>query len=88
MAEQKNLRLVRMADFRNRALVASCRELLELSEAGIIVGHAFVVKFGPGDHRAGLTGDYGRLPAEALSAAFMLERHLTGGLAPTFTAAR
>lgn len=52
------------------------RELLELAEAGKAHGLTFVVKLGPGDHLAGVAGDYKRHPAEALQATFMMEREL------------
>jgi hypothetical protein len=80
----QRLNVVEMAGFRNRELIATLRDLLDLAEAGAIMGHAFVVKFGPGDHRAGFSGEYKRQPAEALTATFMLERHLSGTLPPLY----
>lgn len=72
------LNVVRMGEFRNRELVATLKEMLELAEAGKILGHAFVVKLGPGDHRGGVSGDYKRSPAEALTATVLMERQLSG----------
>lgn len=83
---QARPKLVAMAEFKNRALIATLRELTELAEAGVIHGLAFVVKFGPGDHRAGLSGDYKRMPSEALPATFLMERHLAGASPPIYEA--
>lgn len=88
MTAQQKVNLVDMTEFRNRETVATLRDMLELAEAGVIVGHAFVVKFGPGDHRAGWSGDYKRLPSEALTATFMMERHLAGTLPPLYESSR
>lgn len=83
---QAQPRLVAITQYKNRALVATLRELTKLAEAGVIHGHAFIVKFGPGDHRAGLSGDYKRMPAEALTAAVLMERHLAGASPPIYEA--
>lgn len=74
------LNVVRLGEFRNRELVATLKEMLQLAEAGSIHAHAFVIKLGPGEHRAGLSGDYARSPAEALTATFIMERQLSGAL--------
>lgn len=76
--------VVQLREFKNRDLVDTMRELLALAEAGHIEGHCFVVKLGAGDHRAGVTGDYKRAPAEALQATFLMERFLMGPPATRF----
>jgi hypothetical protein len=76
------VKLVSLTEYKNRELVAVLRELLELAEGGAAHGLAFVVKLGRGDHRAGMAGDYKRRPEEALSATFLLERHLMKGQTP------
>lgn len=70
------MNVVSLSRFRNKELVAILRELTELAERGQITAHAFVVKFGPNDHRAGVSGDYKRNPEEALTATFRMERRL------------
>jgi hypothetical protein len=79
-----NVKVVSLQRHRNRALVAVCRELLQHAEDGDLQGLCFVGKFGRGDHRAGLAGDYKRNPSEALTATFMMERFLTDELPPVF----
>lgn len=59
-------------------MVAALKDLITLAEAGGVLGLAFVAKFGPDDHRAGIVGDYRRSPEEAMSATFRLERALRG----------
>lgn len=76
------MRVVSLNKHKNRELVAVLEEMLELARAGNLHGLAFVTKFGHGDHRAGAVGDYRRFPEEALSATFLLERHLMAGRAP------
>jgi hypothetical protein len=70
------MNVVRMTEFRNRELVAVCRELLRLAEKGEAQGLAFVVKLGRRSHRPGLVGDYTRNPEEGLAAAFRLRDSL------------
>lgn len=70
------MNVVRLVVFRNRELVAVCKDLLALAESGEAQGLAFVVKLKGRTHRAGLAGDYGRSPAEALSAATRLQQKL------------
>lgn len=47
-----------------------------MAEAGEVQGFAFLLEFGPKEHRAGMAGEYRRDPGKALQATFMLERHL------------
>lgn len=70
------MKLVNLAEYRNRELVAVCKELLRLAEEGEAMGLAFVLKLGRGDHRGGLSGDYRRNPDEALAAAVRLKMSL------------
>jgi hypothetical protein len=70
------MNVVRLAEFKNRELVAVCRELLRLAEKGEAHGLAFVVKLGRRCHRPGLAGDYSRNPEEALSAALRIKDSL------------
>lgn len=70
------MNVVRLAEFRNRELVAVCRELLQLAERGEAHGLAFVVKLGRKSHRPGLCGDYSRNPAEALMATTRMKDRL------------
>lgn len=72
----RRLRVVRLAAYRSRGVVAVLKDLLKLAEVGDVQGLTFVAKFGPGDHRAGIAGDYRRSPEEAMSATFKLERAL------------
>lgn len=81
---EASVTVVSLQRFRNRELVAVCKELLKQAEAGGMQGLTFVGKFGPRDHRAGLAGDYKKDPAQALSAAVRLERFLAGELPRTF----
>lgn len=74
------LKVVGLRAFKNRELVATLKEMLRLAEAGSIHAHAFVIKLGPGEHRAGLSGDYAHSPAEALTATFIMEQQLSGAL--------
>jgi hypothetical protein len=75
----QRMKLVNLSAHKNREVAAVLRELLEHAENGELQGFAFVAKMGHRDHRAGLTGDYRRHPEEALSATFLLERHLMSG---------
>lgn len=70
------MNVVSLAEFRNRELVAVCRDLLDLFERGDGQGLAFVVKIGRKTHRPGLAGDYTSDPDEALVAAGLLWRRL------------
>lgn len=70
------MNVVHLAEFKNRELVAVCRELLQLAEKGEAQGLVFVVKLGRKAHRPGLCGDYSRNPAEALAAATRLKQRL------------
>lgn len=65
-----------MEKYRRQDVIEAARGLLEAAEAGTIDGIAFVVKLGPGEHRAGTAGVYRRHPEKALQATFALERHL------------
>lgn len=76
------MNIVSLVERRNRELVEVLRELLQLAEEGRIFGHAFVIKMGQDDHRAGVSGDYKRHPTEAMAATFMMERKLAGDLPP------
>lgn len=69
--------VVNLSEFKNREVVAVCRELLRMAEEGEATALAFVVKTGPRTHQAGMIGDYVRSPAEAMSAVFKMERHLS-----------
>jgi hypothetical protein len=69
------VKLVSLAEFKNRELVAVLKELLQLAENGQATGLAFVVKIGRRSN-CGLSGDYRRSPEEALSAAVRLKEHL------------
>ncbi len=80
----RSVKVVSLQRHRSRELVAVCRELLQLAEAGDLRALCFVAKFGQHDHRAGLSGDYKRNPSEALSATFMMERFLTSELPSHF----
>lgn len=82
------MNIVSLVERRNRELVGVLKELLQLAEDGQIFGHAFVIKLGQGDHRAGVSGDYKRHPAEALTATFLMERKLAGELQPMFGESR
>lgn len=75
------MHVVRLAEYKNRELVAVIKGLLKLAEDGTAQGLSFVVKLGKTDHRPGLAGDYQRRPEEALAATVRMERHLlrTGG---------
>lgn len=70
------MKVIHLAEFKNRELVAVCRELLHLAEKGEAHGLAFVVKLGRKSHRPGLCGDYSRNSAEALRAAIQLKQSL------------
>lgn len=70
------MRLVDLAAYRSRGVVAVLKELLELAEHGDVQGLAFVAKFGHREHHAGVVGDYKRSPEEAMTAVFRMERHL------------
>lgn len=70
------LKLIDMEMYRRKDVIEAARGLLEAAEAGTIQGLAFVVKVGPGNHRAGTAGEYKRHPEKALQATFALERHL------------
>lgn len=66
-----------MQQYRQREVVDALKALLAAAEAGDVQAIAYVVKVGPGDHRAGTAGVYRRHPEKALQATFALERHLT-----------
>lgn len=67
------MRVVSLAQYKNRELIAVLREMLHLAEDGHAHGLAFVLKMGPKRHWSGLTGDYSRNPDEALPAAVRLK---------------
>lgn len=50
--------------------------LLEAAKAGEIRGLVYIAKFGPGENRADVVGEYRRDPAKALRATFQLESML------------
>jgi hypothetical protein len=70
------MQVVVLAEYRNRKVVAAAKELLELAELGALRGLTFVAKLGPGDHRAGIVGDYRHHPEEALIAAMRMKERL------------
>lgn len=73
--------MIDLEKYRSQHVTSELKELLKLAEAGKLQGLAFVVKFGPDDHRAGMAGDYQRRPEQALRATFLLERHLREDIA-------
>lgn len=70
------MQVVRIGQHRNKEVANALRTLADLADRGIIYGVAYVVKYGPHDHRAGNAGDYHRHPVEALQATFMMEKRL------------
>ena len=82
MSKGAPLRVVRLAAYKNQEMVEVTKALLDLAERGVAQGLSFVVKIGPGDHRAGSAGDYRRNPDEALSAVFRMEHDLMAGSTP------
>lgn len=76
------MKLVELGEYKSRKIVAALNELVALAASGNLRGLAFIAKLGPGDHRAGVIGDYQASPEEALSATFRMERHLMKGQAP------
>ncbi len=70
------MRVVNLGEYRNRGVISALEELLALARAGQVQGFAFIVKFGPNDHRGGATGDYKRHPEQALGATFRMGRQL------------
>jgi hypothetical protein len=70
------MEVVRLAVYRNKALISALEELLSLAEAGEIQAVAAVVKFGCKDHRSYALGDYQRNPLEAVAATVQLKQRL------------
>lgn len=70
------MKLVSLAEYKNREVVAVLRDLLAMAEKGQAQGLAFVVKMGRAVHRGGLAGDYMRNPDEAVSAAVRLKQQV------------
>lgn len=70
------MRIVPLAPYRNRKVVAVARELLQLAELGDLRGLSFVAKLGPKDHRAGVVGEYQDRPEEAIVAALRMKQRL------------
>jgi hypothetical protein len=70
------LTLIDLEQYRKKEVVDALKELLSAAERGQIKGVTYVVKVGPGDHRAGTVGVYRRHPEKALQAVFEMERHL------------
>jgi hypothetical protein len=70
------MQVVNLRRYRNKGLVAALKELITLAESGQVQGLAFVVKFGPHDHRAGSSGDYKSHPEEALMATLKMKQSL------------
>jgi hypothetical protein len=74
--KEVQVQLIDLERYRRKEVVDALKALLEAAEQGHIQGLAYVVKVGPGDHRAGTAGIYRRFPEKALQATFALERHL------------
>ena len=70
------MRVVNLCEYRNKGVISALEVLLALARAGEIQGFAFIVKFGPHDHRGGATGDYKKHPDQALGATFRMGRQL------------
>lgn len=70
------MKLINLEQHRRKEVVDALKALLVAAEAGDLEGLAYIVKVGPGDHRAGTAGVYRRHPEKALQATFALERHL------------
>lgn len=70
------MQLINLEQYRKKDVVEALKGLLQAAEDGQIHGLAFVIKVGPGDHRAGTAGIYKRQPEKALQATFALEQHL------------